>query len=309
MELLEEFGCYKVADARFVSKHAKSRGASQLGTLGAGNHFLEIQEVVEIFDEDIAKIFGIFNGQLAIMIHTGSRGLGHQVCTDYVKVMNQSLNDFNIVLPDRELACAPFNSEQGQNYFHAMAAAANFAWTNRQIITNIIRKSWDQVIGDSKEPLQVVYDVAHNIAKLEKHAGEDFIVHRKGATRAFGPNHPDLPEKYQSSGQPIFIPGSMGTHSYVLAGTQEAMDNTFGSTCHGAGRSMSRTQAKKNLDYKQLRAELDAYGVVVRAGSAKGLLEEAPAAYKNIESVIDVVSESHIAKKVAKLKPIAIVKG
>jgi tRNA-splicing ligase RtcB len=309
LEMTEENGCYKIADADAVSDKAKQRGSDQLGTLGAGNHFVEIQEVVDIFDEHTAKIFGIFLGQVTIMIHTGSRGLGHQVCTDYVRLMNQKMSDYQITLPDRQLACAPFNSKEGQEYFKAMAAAANFAWVNRQLMTDLIRRSWIQVLGGGKHQLKLVYDVAHNIAKLEKYDGKKLVVHRKGATRAFEPFHPDLPQKYQDTGQPVLIPGSMGTYSYVLAGTHEAMENTFGSTCHGAGRRMSRTKAKKIVNYQHLRDQLEQYGVEVRAGSAKGLVEEAPEAYKDIDDVIEVVHRAKIARKIAKMKPIAIVKG
>lgn len=305
----EEHGSYRVANANMVSEKAKQRGADQLGTLGAGNHFIEIQEVVTIYDHETANTFGIFEGQITVMIHTGSRGLGHQVCTDYVSIMNKKLSEFNINLPDRELACAPFNSSIGQEYWQAMAASANFAWVNRQIITALARKAWVHVLGDSHHHLAVVYDVAHNIAKLEKHNKQQYIVHRKGATRAFGPMHPEIPKKYQTTGQPVFIPGSMGTNSYVLAGTEEAMQNTFGSACHGAGRSMSRFKAKKNVNYNQLLAELKSYGVIVRATSMKGLLEEAPEAYKDVNAVVDVVSKANIARKIAKLKPVAIIKG
>jgi tRNA-splicing ligase RtcB len=309
-ECMEENGSYRLANADLVSDHAKERGADQLGTLGAGNHFVEIQEVVEIFDEEVAEVFGLFKGQVTVMIHTGSRGLGHQVCTDYVRVMNKKLSDFNIALPDRELACAPFNSSVGQEYFQAMAAAANFAWTNRQIITHLARQSWSKVlhVGDSNL-LKVVYDVAHNIAKLEVHDGKKYIVHRKGATRAFSPYHKEITGKYQATGQPVFIPGSMGTNSYVLVGTEQAMQDTFGSACHGAGRRMSRTGAKKYLHYNQLLQELEDYGVVVRAGSVKGLLEEAPEAYKDVNEVVDVVHQAGIARKVAKMKPVGIIKG
>jgi tRNA-splicing ligase RtcB len=219
------------------------------------------------------------------------------------------LPEFKINLPDRELACAPFSSPIGQEYWQAMAASANFAWTNRQIITDLARKSWTQVLGNSRNHLSVVYDVAHNIAKLEKHDKHQYIVHRKGATRAFGPGHPEIPKKYQATGQPVFIPGSMGTNSYVLAGTEEAMQNTFGSACHGAGRSMSRFKAKKNVNYNKLLADLENYGVVVRANSIKGLLEEAPEAYKDVNAVVDVVCKAKIARKIAKLKPVAIIKG
>ena len=296
IEVIEEHGSYKAANADLVSEKAKKRGADQLGTLGAGNHFVEIQQVVEIYDADMAKKFGIFPDQVTVMIHTGSRGLGHQVCTDYVSLMNKKMPEFNITLPDRELACAPFKSQPGQEYFAAMAAAANFAWTNRQLITDLTRKAWQMVLGGELSQLQIVYDVAHNIAKLEKHNSAEYIVHRKGATRAF----PD---------QAVFIPGSMGTNSYVLAGTKEAMQNSFGSVCHGAGRKMSRTKAKKTIDYNRIRAQLEEYGVLVRAGSAKGLLEEAPDAYKDIDAVVDVVVGAKLANKIAKLKPVAIIKG
>lgn len=309
LEVLEEHGSLKSANANLVSSKAKARGIDQLGTLGAGNHFLEIQKVVEIFDEKIANNFGIFQDQITVMIHTGSRGLGHQVCTDYVKLFLQKNKEFNIKLVDRELAAAPFNSEIGQEYFQAMCAAANFAWTNRQIITHNLRNAWKEVLKTSENPLEIVYDVAHNIAKVENHFGKEFIVHRKGATRAFAPHHPEIPRKYQESGQPIFIPGSMGTYSYVLAGTKNAMGNTFGSACHGAGRKMSRMKSKRTLDYSALLKELHDYGVIVRAGSIRGLIEEAPEAYKDIDNVVNVVVAEKIATKVAKLKPIAIVKG
>lgn len=305
----EERGHYKVANSDLVSERAKQRGADQLGTLGSGNHFIEIQEVVTIYDHNIAKTFGIFEGQITVMIHTGSRGLGHQICTDYVSVMNKKLSEFKINLPDRELACAPFNSPIGQEYWQAMAAAANFAWVNRQIITDLARKAWSHVLGNNRNHLDVVYDVAHNIAKLEKHDKHQYVVHRKGATRAFGPGHQEISEKYRSTGQPVFIPGSMGTNSYVLSGTKEAMQNTFGSACHGAGRSMSRFKAKKNVSYNHLIAELESYGVTIRAGSMKGLLEEAPEAYKDVNAVVDVVAKANIARKIAKLKPVAIIKG
>lgn len=308
--VLEENGCYKAAEAALVSAQAKKRGRDQLGTLGAGNHFLEIQEVIEICDERAAKSFGLWQGQVNVMIHTGSRGLGHQNCTDYVRLMNRVMEKYHIDLPDRELASAPFSSPEGQHYFHAMAAAANFAWTNRQLITYEVRRAWQSVLGDStKGQLKIVYDVAHNIAKLEQHDSKEYIIHRKGATRAFGPHHPALPKSYQETGQPVLIPGSMGTYSYVLSGTKEAMENTFGSACHGAGRRMSRTKAKKSVNYDKLKAGLKSYGVVVRGGSRQGLLEEAPEAYKDIERVVEVVHNSNIAKKVAKLKPVAIIKG
>ena len=309
LNFIEENGCFKIADANVVSEKAKKRGADQLGTLGAGNHFLEIQKVVEIYDEKVANTFGLFQDQIVIMIHTGSRGFGHQVCTDYVQLMNKELSKFKIDLPDRELTCAPFSSDIGQQYYRAMAAAANFAWTNRQLITNHVRAAWQRILGGEENQLKIVYDVAHNIAKLEKHFGKEFIIHRKGATRAFGPGLSDLPDEYKATGQPVIIPGSMGTSSYVLVGTKDAMENTFGSACHGAGRSMSRSKAKKTVDYQQLLNDLKAKNIVVRGGSAKGLIEEAPQAYKDIEDVVGVVDKSQIAKKVVKLKPLAVIKG
>ncbi|MCL5261431.1 MAG: RtcB family protein [Gammaproteobacteria bacterium] len=305
----EEQGCYQAAAAKFVSAAAKKRGADQLGTLGAGNHFVEIQEVVEVYAEKIAAAFGIFPGQVTVMIHTGSRGLGHQVCTDYVKLMLKNQQEYGIYLADRQLACAPFNSKAGQEYFQAMAAAANFAWCNRQVITHNIRQVWAKVFGASSQRLKLVYDVAHNIAKLEKYQRKQVIVHRKGATRAFGPKERELPKEYQATGQPVFIPGSMGTNSYVLAGTKTAMQDTFGSTCHGAGRAMSRMQSKKIGNYKDLHKQLADYGVIVRCDSVRGLLEEAPKAYKDVDNVVEVVSKENIAVKVAKLKPVAVIKG
>ncbi len=301
----EENGHFKVADEKCVSPRAKKRGVDQLGTLGAGNHFIEIQEVVEIYDNVFAKAFGLFKGQITIMIHTGSRGLGHQVCTDYVKLFNKNSSQ----LIDRELVYAPFNSKEGQDYFHAMAAAANFAWTNRQTITDAIRKVWIHTFGDNKNQLRLVYDVAHNIAKVEQHFNRKLIVHRKGATRAFGPQHPEIPKAYQTTGQPIFIPGSMGTYSYVLAGTPEAMQYTFGSTCHGAGRKMSRIKSKKSINLNTLLENLKQQNITVRSGSISGLLEEAPEAYKDVNEVVEVVAAENIGKKVAKLKPIGVIKG
>ncbi|MBI4184795.1 MAG: RtcB family protein [Proteobacteria bacterium] len=309
-EALEERGFFRQADASAVSHKAKARGRDQLGTLGAGNHFLEIQRVAKVFDAERARAFGLFEGQVTVLIHTGSRGLGHQVCTDYMQLMDRVMEGYQIRLPDRELACAPFRSPEGGRYFAAMAAAANFAWVNRQLITHAVRGAWARVLGAGRRTeLRIVYDVAHNIAKLESHNGVSCLVHRKGATRAFGPGHEALPERYRDTGQPVLIPGSMGTGSYVLAGTETAMRETFGSTCHGAGRRMSRSKAKKELDYNRLRQSLAEAGIVVRAGSARGLLEEAPAAYKDVDEVVAVMADTGIAAKVALLRPIAIIKG
>lgn len=309
-EFIEQNGSYSKADSGFISDKAKQRGVDQLGTLGAGNHFIEIQEVIDVYDKQVAKEFGMFLGQVAVTIHTGSRGLGHQVCTDYSKIAMQQNNEAGVALPDSALAYLFFRSQEGQDYFRAMAGAANYAWANRQIITFYIREAWQRVLGaGSENQLHIVYDVAHNMAKLETYGKEQFIVHRKGATRAFGPGHPELPEKYQATGQPVLIPGSMGSYSYVLAGTEGAMEETFGSSCHGAGRRMSRSKARKNIEQGELRDRLEKYGVEVRAGSGKSLVEEAPEAYKDIDEVVEVVSECGIAKKVAKLKPLAVVKG
>lgn len=311
IEMTEEGGCYDVADASAVSDKAKRRGSDQVGTLGAGNHFAEIQEVTDIFDEKAARTFGLFKGQITVMIHTGSRGFGHQVCTDYVQLMNKVMDKYDIHLPDRELACVPFESDEGQQYFGAMAAAANFAWANRQMLSYLIRDGWMHVLGDPKKAnLKLVYDVAHNMAKLEKHEGKEYVVHRKGATRAFGPGRKEIPREYQDVGQPVLIPGSMGTASYVLAGTDGAMKETFGSCCHGAGRRMSRTKAKKTIDYNRLKHELeDEKGIIIRAGSAREILEEAPEAYKDVDEVVEVVHEAGISRKVARMRPLAVVKG
>src|SRR5216684_4284209 len=288
--------------------YARERGRDQLGTLGSGNHFLEVQRVAHIHDSARAATFGLFEDQVTILIHTGSRGLGHQTCTEYVRLMDQVMAQYGITLPDRELACAPFVSPEGQAYFRAMAAAANFAWCNRQLITHAVRGAWRRILGRD-EDLAVVYDVSHNIAKLEEHGGVACVVHRKGATRAFGPGSEGIPERYRSTGQPVFVPGSMGTASYVLAGTGVAMSETFGSACHGAGRLMSRHKAKQTIDYNRLRQQLHDMGIEVRAASAKGLIEEAPAAYKDVEQVVDVMAATGVTVTVARLVPIAVVKG
>jgi tRNA-splicing ligase RtcB len=305
---IEEHGCFVGASADAVPERARKRGRDQLGTLGSGNHFLEVQRVERIHDRARAEAFGLFEDQVTVLVHTGSRGLGHQTCTEYVRLMDQVMAEYGITLADRELACAPFVSPEGQAYFRAMAAAANFAWCNRQLITHAVRGAWQRVLGRD-EDLAVVYDVSHNIAKLEGHSGVPCVVHRKGATRAFGPGSEGIPERYQSTGQPVFVPGSMGTASYVLAGTDVAMSETFGSSCHGAGRRLSRQKAKRTIDYNRLRQELHDMGIEVRAASAKGLIEEAPAAYKDVEEVVNVMAKVGITVKVARLVPVAIVKG
>ena len=286
------------ADPAALSHKAKARGMDQLGTLGAGNHFMEIDSVGDVYDREAAGSLGLTKGQVVIQIHTGSRGLGHQTASDYLKIMATAMSRYGIRVPDRELACVPFRSKEGQDYFHAMSAAANFAWANRQLITWEIRKSWEKIIPTAD--LQVVYDVSHNIAKLEQHRDDGkqttVLVHRKGATRAF-------------PGQPVIIPGSMGTGSFVLVGSERSLAESFGSCCHGAGRRMSRTRAKKTVYGEQLKKTLEAEGISVQAGSMKGLAEEAPQAYKDIHDVVDTVTCAGIARKVAFLKPVAVIKG
>jgi tRNA-splicing ligase RtcB (3'-phosphate/5'-hydroxy nucleic acid ligase) len=310
LERIESGGALPGADASKVSVRAKQRGHDQLGTLGGGNHFIEVQEVETIFDSEAASALGLFLGQLTILIHTGSRGLGHQVCTDHVRAMDSSLARYGIELPDRQLACAPFSSAEGQEYFSAMCAAANFAWSNRQVLTHRARTVAERVlagVGDSE--LEVVYDVAHNIAKLEEYGGRRLCVHRKGATRAFGPGSPELPERYRHVGQPVFIPGSMGTRSFVLVGAAASADLSFGSCCHGAGRALSRHAAKRQVEGHVLRKELEAQGIVVRCPSNAELAEEAPVAYKDVERVVHVVAKAGIARKVARLRPWGVLKG
>jgi len=313
IEHIEANGALENADPGVVSDQAKKRGFDQLGTLGAGNHFVEVGFVEEIYDEKIAKAFGLFKNQITILIHTGSRGLGHQVATDYIKLMMNAMPKYDIQIPDRELACVPLSSKEGTDYFNAMSAAANFAWANRQMITWQIRQAWKKELGDAGRQLSLLYDVAHNMAKIETHEidgkKETVIVHRKGATRAFPPGHPEVPEEFRSAGQPVLIPGSMGTASYVLAGTQEGMITSFGSTCHGAGRRMSRHAAKKEFQGKTLRDQLKEKGIWIQTGSISGLAEEAPLAYKDVDEVVEVVHNAKIAKKVARLRPCAVIKG
>lgn len=310
---MESGGALKDTDPTMVSDRAKKRGNDQLGTMGAGNHFVEVDYIDEIYDEGHAKAFGLFQNQAVLLIHTGSRGLGHQVATDYIRVMLKAMPKYGIELPDRELASAPFSSSEGKHYWGAMSAAANFAWANRQLITWEARKAWRNVLGDAGGGLRIVYDVAHNIAKVEEHvvgsSAKKLVVHRKGATRAFGPGHEELIAEYRESGQPVLIPGSMGTASYVLVGTKEGMGQAFGSTCHGAGRRMSRHAARERIHGERLREELASEGIYVAVGSIPGLAEEAPDAYKNIHDVVDTVDGAGIAKKVVRLRPLAVVKG
>ncbi len=315
IEKTEENGCMKTANPDAVSSRAKERGSDQLGTLGSGNHFLEIQKVVEIYDRKSAEIFGLFENQITIMIHTGSRGLGYQVCDDYLVKFGKVISKYGIQIPDRQLACAPVGSNEGKEYFGGMSAAANFAWANRQIITHWIRECFEKTFSASAEKLglSVVYDVAHNIAKYEKHTFEgknDYVyVHRKGATRAFPAGHTAICDVYKNIGQPVIIPGTMGTSSYVLVGTQKAIEETWGSTCHGAGRTMSRSQAVKRSKGRKIEEELSVLGVLAKARSAGGLAEEIPEAYKDVDEIVRIVEEVGLSRKIAKMKPIAVIKG
>jgi tRNA-splicing ligase RtcB len=304
----ESGGCLPGARAGGVSKRARDRGRRQLGTMGSGNHFVEVERVGRIFDAEAAAVLGLEEDRLALLIHTGSRGLGHQVCTDYVARMDRAMAKYGIALPDRQLACAPFASEEGQEYFGAMVAAANYAWCNRQVITDVARDVFRRELGSEAE-LKLVYDVAHNIAKVEEHRGRSLCVHRKGATRAFGPSSAETPEAYRGIGQPVFIPGSMGTGSHVLVGRDDALALSFGSACHGAGRSMSRGRARRTKHGREVRDELADRGIVVRCPSLKELAEEAPYAYKDVHRVVDVVERAGIAGKVARMDVLGVVKG
>ena len=315
LEYLEENGCIKEADSTKVSDKAKKRGIPQLGSLGSGNHFLEIQKVEDIYDSEVAEVFGLKEGMIVIMIHSGSRGCGHQVCSDYLRLMDKAYKNHNIDIPDRQLACAPLDTHEAQDYLKAMYAAANYAWANRQMMTHWIRETFEEVMGKSAKEMDmgIVYDVAHNIAKKEVHKlnGRDttLIVHRKGATRAFGPGREEIPEKYREVGQPVLIPGTMGTASYVLHGTDVAMEETFGSTAHGAGRVLSRTQAKKDYKGEDIEKSLNEKGIKIKATSPNVIAEEAPEAYKDVDSVVRVSDETGIAKLVAKVSPLAVTKG
>ncbi len=311
----EEGGYLEGADFSKVSPRARQRGRSQIGSLGAGNHFIEIDVIEEVFAPQAADVMGLREGMLAVQIHCGSRGFGHQICSDYVRTFQGAVHRYGIVLPDRELVCAPLDSPEGQDYLGAMRAAANFAFVNRQILAHQARLAFEDVLAGKvhRWHLHQVYDVAHNMGKIEWHEvdGErlQVCVHRKGATRAFGPGSPEIPREYQGIGQPVIIPGSMGTGSWVLVGTAESMQRSFGSTCHGAGRVMSRSKAKQSMRGEHLRRDLEQSGIRVRAGSLPGLAEEAPQAYKDVDEVVETVSKAGIARKVARLRPVAVVKG
>jgi tRNA-splicing ligase RtcB len=315
IEYIEERGCLEDADPETVSDRAYERGKDQLGTVGSGNHFVEVGYIAEIFDESAASAFGLFPGQVTIMIHTGSRGLGYQVCDDSIRQMLTAAKKYGIELADRQLCCAPLSSPEGNRYFSAMAAAANYAFANRQMITHWVRETFEGVFQASEASLglSLVYDVCHNIAKKEKHlldGKEELVcVHRKGATRAFSPGHRLVPERYRNAGQPVLVPGDMGRASYVLAGTQRAMEETFGSTCHGAGRVMSRHQALKAARGRSIPQEMAAHGIYVRAASQATLAEEMPEAYKDVSKVVNVVHRAGISKLVAKIVPLGAIKG
>jgi len=315
-EHCEEEGCMPETNLQKISQTAKSRGAGQLGTLGSGNHFLEIGAVDKIYDSDVSKTIGINQpGQITVLIHTGSRGYGHQVCSDYLRIMEQLGQRHKIALPDRELACAPLSYKEAEDYYQAMSTACNFAWTNRQIITHWVRQAFRETFQTDPEnlDLHLVYDVAHNIAKKEEHTIEGrsvpVVVHRKGATRAFPPNHPSIPADYKSIGQPVLIPGSMGTSSWILVGTPRAMDLSFGSTAHGAGRLMSRNEAKRQYRGGDVLKQLGEQGIIVRAADPKVVAEEAPGAYKDVDMVAEVSHQAGIATKVARLVPLGVTKG
>jgi tRNA-splicing ligase RtcB len=309
----EEGGFMKSADSRPVSDKAKQRGIPQGGTLGSGNHFLELQVVQEIFHPEAARAFGLSLGQVCCMIHCGSRGLGHQVCTDHIKALESATKKYHITIPDRQLACAPITSAEGMAYFSAMASAANYAWANRQMITHTTREVLSKTFRIEYDEMPLVYDVAHNVAKFEEHLVDGknakVCVHRKGATRSFGPGAADLPADLSSVGQPVIIPGSMGTSSYILRGTRTAMERTFGSTCHGAGRIMSRTQAKKMKSGKEIVADLLKQNIIVRAHSENAIADEAPDVYKSSEDVVNVVHEVGLSRLVARLSPVGVIKG
>lgn len=314
LEYTEERGAMKEADPDAVSERSYERGKSQAGTLGSGNHFIEVQAIDKIFDEKTARVFGLEKDQITIMIHSGSRGFGYQVCDDSLRIMRQAVNKYNIDIPDRQLACTPVSSPEGRQYLGAMQCAANYAWCNRQCLMHLVRKSFERVFGQGyhKLGMNLIYDVAHNIAKIERQVvdGKEKLlcIHRKGATRAFPPGHKDLPDKYKEIGQPVIIPGDMGTHSYLLVGAEGAKD-TFYSSCHGAGRLLSRKEAKRRIQFSSLKEQLEAKGILTRAHSMGTLVEEAPQAYKNIDEVVDVVVKAGISKKVCRMKPLGVIKG
>lgn len=315
LEYTEEKGAIAGADPDKISDRAYQRGKKQSGTLGSGNHFLEVQVIDQIYDEEAARVFELEIGQVTVMIHSGSRGFGYQICDDYTKSMVSCLSKYNISLPDRQLACAPVNSPEAKDYLAAMRAAANYAWCNRQCLMHLTRLVFEKFFKTpwQKLGMNLIYDLAHNIAKLEKHKinGKEktVCVHRKGATRAFPPGHPDLPARYKKIGQPVIIPGDMGRNSYLLLGTQKAMDETFASTCHGAGRCKSRTASLRSVDSRALQKQLEEKGIFVMASGKGTLAEEAPSAYKDVNEVVNVVEGAGISKKVCRMRPLGVIKG
>jgi len=315
LEATEERGAIAGADPDVVSERALKRGKAQSGTLGSGNHFLEVQVIDQLFDQGLADAFDLRLGQVTVMIHSGSRGFGYQICDDSLEDMKRCLTKYQINVPDTQLACAPVTSPEGKNYLAAMRAAANYAWNNRQCLMHLTRTAFERVFGASWQKLgmRLIYDVAHNIAKIEKHVVDGrertLCVHRKGATRAFGPGHPDLPEAYRATGQPVIIPGDMGRNSYLLAGTQRAMEETFGTTCHGAGRVKSRHSAHSSLSFHDLMKELTAKGIVLMAANRGKVIEEAPQVYKDVNDVVRVVHEAGIARRVCRMRPLGVMKG
>ncbi len=314
-DVCEENGQIKNADPNKVSNTARKRGAPQLGSLGSGNHFLEVQKIEKVYDQEAAQRMGIQEGNITVLIHCGSRGFGHQICSDYLRVSEQALRKYDINLPDRELACVPNTSEEGESYRKAMFAALNFAWSNRQMLTHWTRKSFERVFKSTESDLdmKLVYDVAHNIAKVEKHKidgkEKSVVVHRKGATRAFPPNREEIPLKYRDLGQPVLIPGSMGTGSWILLGKSNSMNLSFGSTAHGAGRMMSRSKARRDFTEEQVKKSLSDKGIFIKSLTRDGVVEETPEAYKDVDAVVNVSHELGIATKVAKLVPIGVIKG
>ncbi|HET9177381.1 MAG TPA: RtcB family protein [Terriglobia bacterium] len=312
LEHCEENGAIDDADPAAVGDRPRQRGLAQVGTLGSGNHFLEVQYVERVFEPEIAERFGLYENEIVVLIHSGSRGFGHQVCTDYLRDMDPAMRRYKLEVPDRQLACVPANSPEGHAYLGAMRASANFAWANRQGITHFTREAFKRIFGQ-KEHLRVVYDVCHNIAKLERHTvnGRDcrVLVHRKGATRAFPTGRPEIPAAYKDIGQPVLIPGSMGTASYVLVGAKGSLEETFGTTCHGAGRVMSRTAAKKSSYAANAKQRLEEQGVIVRSETRDGISEEIPEAYKDVDAVINVVHNAGLSRRVARLKPMGVIKG
>lgn len=315
LKFLEENGCMKGADPDAVSTKAKRRGIPQLGSLGSGNHFLEIQSVNDIYDENTAKNYGLEKDQVVILIHTGSRGCGYQICADNLREMDKTAKRLKMNLPDRQLACAPIDSDEAQKYLHAMAAGANYAWTNRQMIQHWTRETFENIFKKDADSLgmQVLYDVAHNIIKRERHkvgkVTKTVYVHRKGATRSFGPGQKEIPQEYRDVGQPVLIPGTMGTCSYVLAGTENAMNETFGSTAHGAGRVLSRSGAKREFTPEEIQKQLNEKGIILKANSQPVIAEEAPLAYKDVDAVVKTADQAGISKLVAQMKPLGVIKG